>query len=77
MTEARKAELYLGALAWCREQAANIMAVSRTGCLESGGETREMFASINSMASDLAINLELELERIAAALRAHAEKDAI
>ena len=54
----------LSAISWCIEQAENIMATT-AGCASSEGDTSGVLQYVNSMASDIAINLQMAEEALA------------
>jgi hypothetical protein len=64
MDEITAAEEIQGAIAWCHEQAEGIMAIS-AGCASEHGDRYGALQHINSMASDIAINLETLAEKFA------------
>ena len=51
------------AVIWCIEQAENIMATT-AGCASSEGDRSGVLGYINSMASDIAINLQMAAQAI-------------
>lgn len=66
MTALSRDEEIQGAIAWCYEQAESIMGIS-AGCASTHGDPSGGLQMINSMASDIAINLEMMAERYAIA----------